>query len=165
VLDYRGDYDDTEQIIASQLASALGLSIVALKFPAGYSDSVTTKVWSLPLFCQNHSLTSSTSGDTSVCVSLNAEIRPSLLRAAFLIGFTPSGAYMVLLTDHTDNADIFVQLHLVHLIRDPPSIQIRPLELPFFIDPGAIFSIAIDDHRGVVLLSDFRGYIFSVPYA
>jgi hypothetical protein len=68
--------------------------------------------------------------------------------------------------------DTHPQLHLVHFVKDLPaasSIRVRRLTIPFFIESelisDKIYSVAVDDHLGVVYLTHERGYIFAVPFA
>ena len=147
--------------VSCQLLSPTGLVALYLKYPEWYADPTTTTVMFQP----------------DVFTTFTPSQTPGLVLLGEARGFRPSafctasGNYMLLCLDQgTDEAHEHgghPKLHLVRFVKDPVSIQVRPLEMPFFIDAqlDGIHSMAVDDHLGVVYLSHERGYIFAVPYA
>jgi hypothetical protein len=145
--------------VPCQLLSPAGLAALYVKYPEWYADPTTTTVMFQPDI-----FTTFTPSQTSDLVLLG-EVR-SARPSPFC---TASGNYMLLWLDQgmEEEHDGHPKLHLVHFVKDPVSIQVRPLEMPFFVDAqlDGIHSMAVDDHLGVVYLSHERGYIFAVPYA
>jgi hypothetical protein len=87
---------------------------------------------------------------------------------------TYSGNYLLLCISSQDEQDDYMQypdltLHLVHFVKDPPSIQVRQLTMPHSVESELSFfrihSMAVDDHLGVVYLTHKDGCIFAVPFA
>ncbi|KAF8073379.1 hypothetical protein FPV67DRAFT_1477570 [Lyophyllum atratum] len=83
-----------------------------------------------------------------------------------LLGSSPSGSYSTLVIDRfEDLVDQAKSLHLIIYDSKAPHIQMRPLDLPFYIDLEQIYSVAIDERYGVIYLSHIRGHLFTLPYA
>ena len=145
--------------VPCQLLSSAGLVNLYLKYPDGYGYPITTTVMFQP------DVFTTFIGYEMPSLELTGEVRPT--RPSVFC--TASGNYMLLWLDQeVQEEDVqHPKLHLVRFVKDPVSIQVRPLEMPFFVDAqlDGIHSMAVDDHLGVVYLSHERGYIFAVPYA
>ncbi|KAG6829432.1 hypothetical protein H0H87_011416 [Tephrocybe sp. NHM501043] len=73
-----------------------------------------------------------------------------------------SGAYsMAVVLDHAEQP----MLRLIQWDQVSPSIYIRTLNVPWYIDLEGIFDLAIEDRYGVIYLSHAYGYLFALPYA
>ncbi|KDQ51569.1 hypothetical protein JAAARDRAFT_73549 [Jaapia argillacea MUCL 33604] len=57
------------------------------------------------------------------------------------------------------------RLTLVHYHRDASALKLRDLPLPHFIPLAEVNSIALDDRRGVVILADSLGTLYTISYA
>jgi hypothetical protein len=62
------------------------------------------------------------------------------------------------------------QLHIIRFAKGPPaSIRVRRLPIPVFVESeleaDKICSMAVDDHLGVLYMTNEQGFIFGVPYA
>jgi len=85
----------------------------------------------------------------------------------YLVASTQSGNYKaVIVVEDVPEPRSRAALHLLRFEGDleSPSVQDRPLELPSSIDLLKIYSIAIDDRRGVIYLSHESGQLFTIPY-
>jgi hypothetical protein len=148
--------------IQHQLLSPQGLAGLFITYPRSYSDPPTTTILFQP------SLFTYFNPSSTSRLVLPGEVR--LYRPQPFS--TPSGNYMLLCVDASleefcQDKDVASKLHLVHFTNEPPSLEVRQLEMPFFINPemDSIHSMAVDDHLGVVYLAHDEGYIFSVPFA
>jgi hypothetical protein len=72
-----------------------------------------------------------------------------------------SGRQVLLVADFNEN----VVLRLVRHNLETSAASVHELELPPFIDLSLVYSLALDDYRGVISLLDGRGNLFAIPYA
>lgn len=87
--------------------------------------------------------------------------------APFLWAVSDSGRYtaMILECNESGSPDPPVTLRLLEFVQSPSEVRCKNLEVPCFIDLEEVYSIGIDEHYGVIYLSDCRGVIFALPYA
>jgi len=97
---------------------------------------------------------------------IKGEVGSYLGDTPWLVGFSPSGTYSVVVMKRmTDGVDLTFTLLLLQYDMKTSKIQTRQLDLPFYINLNKIYSVAIEERYGVVYLSHTRGHLFAVPYA
>jgi hypothetical protein len=110
-----------------------------------------------------------TFGSPVAVTTLDGEVRYGRRnKEAHLAASSLSGLYSVVVTEKAGDqgAEPALSLHLLQYNLDPPSVQVRQLDLPSHIDLAQIYSLAIDERVGVVyLVSDTLGLLFAVSYA
>ncbi|KAG6901366.1 hypothetical protein C0995_012869 [Termitomyces sp. Mi166 len=83
--------------------------------------------------------------------------------APWLVASSRSGIYSVLVVGQdTDEAP---ELCLLQWDSTPPTIHVRTLEVPRYIDLTDVYAVAIEERYGVIYLSHAQGYLFALPYA
>jgi len=120
--------------------------------------------------------TSTQVGSSSIIVEtiIEGTISHSPYVRSGFVASTQSGNYKAIIIHHNHkfsdlhNARPLTSLHLLQFNGDleSPSVHNRDrrLELPSYIDLFDIHSIAIDERRGVIYLSNGFGHLFTVPY-
>ncbi|KAG6853938.1 hypothetical protein C0991_012262 [Blastosporella zonata] len=82
--------------------------------------------------------------------------------APWLVATSHSGIYSVIIT-FADG--VGHRLCLLQRGLNPPTIHMRTLDVPNYLDLEQIYAVAIEERYGVVYLSHIRGHLFSLPYA
>lgn len=99
----------------------------------------------------------------------------SLLQSANVRGVlhdSPGSAWQLMLIPHSGRHVLLVAksnedvvLRLVRYNPQKSAASVHELELPPSIDLSLIYSLGLDDHRGVISLLDRRGNLYAIPYA
>ena len=91
--------------------------------------------------------------------------------APYVFASAQSGSYKAVINQHDPKFDESFNrsLYSLHLLQfdgdlENPGVQIRRLEVPFYIDLLKIYDIAMDERRGVIYLSHNFGHLFTIPY-
>lgn len=88
--------------------------------------------------------------------------------APLLQVISASGRYtaMVFESNELGSFDpLSLHLQLLEFVQSPPEVRCKELEVPCFIDLEKVYSLGLDEHYGVIYLSDCRGTLFALPYA
>lgn len=99
----------------------------------------------------------------------------SLLQSANVRGVlhdSPGSPWQLMLIPHSGRQVLLVAklnenvvLRLVRYNPETSAASVHELELPSSINLSLVYSLALDDYRGVISLVDGRGNLFAIPYA
>lgn len=93
--------------------------------------------------------------------NVHGELHDSPGSAWQLMLIPHSGRQVLLVADFNEN----VVLRLVRYNPETSAASVHELELPSFINLSLVYSLALDDYRGVISLLDGQGNLYAIPYA